>query len=274
MEKIGLAAVLDMSDFDSNMAKYDASLDKMNKTTADAAGKVGQQFVGLGDAVNKAALVVATAFVAATAAAGAALAKFTGDGIEKAADLEKQMGGIAAVMSTTKDAVGPLKDLIQDLALDPRLKVNTTEAADAIEMLGRNGLTMSQILDGAAESTVLLANATEADFGTAADIATDVMSLFNIEAKDMNTAVDGITSVVNNSKFSIDDYRLAIAQGGGVAASVGVEFDDFNTTIAATAPLFGSGSDAGTSFKTFLQRLVPDTDKAAGAMVDLAFLPA
>ncbi|MEZ4622076.1 MAG: hypothetical protein R2867_42120 [Caldilineaceae bacterium] len=50
-----------------------------------------------------------------------------------------------------------LKGLIQDLGLDPKLKVSATEAADAIEMLGRNGLRMDDILSGAARSTVLLA---------------------------------------------------------------------------------------------------------------------
>lgn len=206
------------------------------------------------------------------AAAGAAVAAIGGVAVaivsstQKAADLEAQMGGIAAVMGKTKEEVAPLKDLILQLGIDPKLKVNATEAANAIEMLGRNGLTMSQIMDGAARNTVLLANATGADFGTAADIATDVMSLFNIEAKDMGQAVNGITSVVNNSKFSINDYKLALAQGGGVATLAGVEFDDFNTTIAAISSQFDSGSDAGTSLKTMLQRIIPQSNDAADKM--------
>ena len=218
--------------------------------------------------------LVASAAVAATAlvGVGAAITKISVDGVRMAADLEAQISSIAAVMGETKDAVEPLKDLILDLGLDPNLKVDAQEAADAIEMLARNGLKMDEILGGAARSTVLLANATGAQFGTAADIATDVMAQFNISAAEMNTAVNGITSVVTNSKFSIDDYGLAIAQAGGVAGSVGVEFDDFNTTIAAISPLFASGSDAGTSFKTFLQRLEPDTKPAREAMAEIGLL--
>lgn len=206
--------------------------------------------------------VAAGAAVAGISALGVAIAS----SVNKAADLEEQMSGIAAVLGKTKEEVAPLKDLILKLGIDPKLKVSATEAADAIEMLARNGLDMSEIMDGAARSTVLLANATNADFGTAADIATDVMAQFNIEAKDMSQAVNGITSVVNNSKFSIDDYRLALAQGGGVAATVGVSFDDFNASIAAISPLFASGSDAGTSFKVFLQNLVPKSNAAADTM--------
>jgi hypothetical protein len=72
--------------------------------------------------------------------------------------------------------------------------------------------------------------------------------------------------VVTNSKFSINDYQLALAQGGAAAGVAGVSFDEFNATVAALAPNFASGSDAGTSFKTMVQRLVPQTDSAAAAM--------
>lgn len=209
--------------------------------------------------------VVAGAAVAGTAA----ITAFVLDSTKQSANLEASLSGIAAVLNKGTEAVGPLKDLILDLGIDPALKVSATEAAQAVELLARNGLDMTQIIDGAARSTVLLANATGADFGVAADIATDAMAIFNIEAKDMDNAVNGITGVTTASKFSIDDYRLALAQAGGVAGSVGVSFDDFNTTIAGIAPLFASGSDAGTSFKVFLQRLIPASDPARDAMRDL-----
>ncbi len=214
--------------------------------------------------------MVVAAGAAVSAVGGLATAIVTST--QKAASLEAQMDGIAAVLGKTKDEVAPLQDLILKLGIDPKLKVNATEAAGAIEMLARNGLSMSEIMDGAARNTVLLANATNADFGTAADIATDAMSIFNIEAKDMGKAVDGITSVVNNSKLSIEDYRLALAQGGGMAATVGVGFEDFNTTLAAIPSLFSGGSDAGTSLKTMLQRLVPQSEKARKAMQKLGLV--
>ena len=221
----------------------------------------------------KAGMATVTGVVAATAiAASAAVAAVAIDGVKAAISMEEQMSGIAAIFSTTVDEIAPLGDLIKELGLNPNLKVNATEAADAIEMLGKNGLTMAEILEGAAESTVLLANSTGADFATAANIGTDAMALFGIEAKDMGKAVDGITSVTVNSKFGINDYALALAQGGGVAASVGVTFDDFNATIAGISPLFKSGSDAGTSLKTMLLRLNPQTDKAAEAMEKLGLV--
>jgi hypothetical protein len=212
------------------------------------------------------------------AAAGLAVAALAGvtatiaSGVGAAMDMEQQIADIASVMGLAADETEPLKKLIQSLGLDPKLKVSATEAADAIEMLGRNGLSMTEIMDGAARGTVLLANATNADFGTAADIATDAMALFNIKASDMKQAVDGIASVTTKSKFSINDYKLALAQAGGVASVVGVEFDDFNATIAAISPYFASGSDAGTSFKTMLQRLIPQSTDAEQVMGELGLM--
>jgi len=241
----------------------------LNKLDKNANG-VDKAFGNLQKTITVGVVGAMAAVGTAIAGAGVAMVK----GVRQAADLEQQLANIASVTGSTMEQMQPFKDLITDLAVDPNLKVTTTEAADAIEMLARNGLSMDEILQGATKSTVLLANATGAEFGMAADIATDVMALFNINASEMSSAVNGITSVVTGSKFSIEDYAFAIAQGGGVAASVGVDFQDFNTTIAAIAPFFSSGSDAGTSFKTMLQRLVPASGPAEKAMQDLGIITA
>ena len=226
-----------------------------------ATGALGGSIMGLGNHLLNLGAIAGGAALAGVTALGAGLATFAVVGINKAIDLDAQMATIAATMNTTKDAVGPLKDLILDLALDPNLTVNTTQAADAIQLLAQNGVTMTEIMDGAAAATVALANATGANFGTAADVASGVMKVFNIEAGDMEKAIDGITGVVNTSKFTIEDFSQAFAAAGGIAAEIGVSFEDFSAVIAGTATSFNSGSDAGTSFKTFLQRLANPTDE-------------
>lgn len=226
---------------------------------------------GLGG-LQAAGAVALGAVTAGAVAVGGAVALIGRSAVGAAASMDQNMANIAAVMGRTREEIAPLSDLIRDLGLDPNLKVTADEAAAAIEMLARNGLDMTQILDGAAKSTVLLANSTGTDLGNAANIATDAMAIFGIEAGNMMSAVDGIVAVTTNSKFTIDDFALALAQGGGVASAAGVEFDDFNTSIAAISPLFKSGSDAGTSFKTFLQRLIPASSAADEAMAELGLI--
>jgi TP901 family phage tail tape measure protein len=245
-------------------AKIGADASEFNREMGKAKGEMGA-FGKTHDAIGQGLKLAAGVGVAGVALLG----KGIYDATMQAADMEQKVADIAAVMGLAKDEIEPLNDLILELGLNPNLKVTAVEAAEAIEMLAKNGLSMTDILGGAAEATVLLANSTGGSFAQSADIATDAMALWNIEAKDMSQVVNGVTGLVQSSKFGIDDYALALAQGGGVAASVGVSFDDFNATLAAISPLFGSGSDAGTSFKVFLQRMVPQSQAAVDAMRDL-----
>lgn len=265
LPQVGLEAVI------ANLGNFSAGAKTITNAYNDinvkagavekATGALGTSLVGLGSHLLSIGAIAGGAALAGVTALGAGLATFAVVGINKAIDLDAQMATIAATMNTTKEAVGPLKDLILDLALDPNLTVNTTQAADAIQLLAQNGATADQIIGGLAASTVALANATGSDFGVAANVASGIMKVFNLEAKDMGIAVDGITGVVNQSKFTIDDYAQAFAQAGSVAAGMGVSLQDFNTVITATSDSFTSGSDAGTSFKTLLQRLANPTDE-------------
>lgn len=228
-------------------------------------------------AMSKFGGVAAAAFkvvAVAVVAVGAAVTTMVATSVSAAAEMEQGVADIGAMMSLTSDESDKLKEHILDLGLDPNLKVSATEAAEAVMALGTAGLSMTQIMGGASEATVLLANATGGDFGEAANIATDVMAQFNVTASQMDAAVDQIAGTTVASKFTIDDYRLALAQAGGVAGMVGVSFEDFNATIAATSSSFAGGSDAGTSFKTFLQRLAPDTEPAKIALKELGLMAA
>ena len=268
-EQIGLQGIFEMEGMDKGMQAYLSGINKLNGETEKSASGVMTSFNNMGQHVNSVAVKMGTAVAAGAAAVTAALAGFAVKGIEQAMDMEKQMSTIAALMSKTKDEVKPLADEIVRLGLDPKLMVDAKQAADAIQQLAKNGLSMQQILDGAARSTVLLANATGADFGSAADIATAAMKLFNIDAKDMDKAVSGIVSVTTNSKLTIQDYALALANGGGQAKAVGMSFNDFNTILAGTASYFSGGGDAATSLKTMLTRLAAPTDQGAKLMKQL-----
>ena len=263
LPEVGVEAVIkNLAGFTAGANSINSAYNKMNV----GADSVARSSVDLGNSLLKVGAIAGGAALAGVTALGAGLATFAITGISKAKDLDQQMANIAATMGKTKEAVGPLKDLILDLALDPNLTVTATQAADAIQLLAQNGATTDQIIDGLASSTVALANATGADFGVAANTASGIMQAFGLAAKDVGKAVDGITGVVNQSKFTIDDYATAFAQAGGVAAGVGVSLEDFNTVLAGTATIFSGGSDAGTSFKTLLGRLAAPTSEAKDEM--------
>lgn len=264
-EQIGLQAVLDIDNFLRGVGQYQGAIDDMEGKTKGFVGAAVGHFQDFGAGVLKATAIVGGAVVAAGAAIGAFVAK----GISDAAELESRMSGIAAVLNLTTKEAEPLKKLIQDLAINPNLKVDSDGAADAIENLAKNGATANQIIGGLAENTILLANATGAQFGPAADVVTSVMAQFNKTAEQSTEIVNGVVGVTNASKLSFDDYRLAVGQAGGVTASYGVTLEDFNAVLAATAPLANSGSDAGTSMKSFYNSLIPTTKANIKAFKEL-----
>lgn len=223
------------------------------KPGLDAFKKMGERMQAVGQSMSL--------FVTAPIVAG------FGGIINAAGNFEAAMLSAGAVTQATATDFGRLE--AEAKRLGATTSFSATEAAKAIETLGRNGLSATQILDGALESSLNLASATGTDLANAADIATDVMASFGKQAKDLATLIDGVSGVTLASKFTIDDYRLALGQAGGVAGQLGVSIEDFNTAIAATASSFASGSDAGTSFKTFLLRLNPASKEAGDLMKEL-----
>ena len=272
MEEIGLRAVLGTTDFDKGLDKYLGGIARMDRETKSVIVSVSGGVDAIGQSFTRVGTILTTAVVAGAAAATAALGGVIKGGVALAADLEEQMSGVGAITQGTVEDVADLRSLALDLGVDPNLKVSALDAASAMEVLAKNGLTADQILDGAARSSVTLANATGTNLSNAADIATDAMVLFGIEASNMVAAVDGITSVVTSSKFDIDDYRLGLGQAGSQFNALGFDIDDFNVAMAATSANFTGGAQAGTGLRNFLLRLAPTTKTAKEEMERLGLI--
>ncbi len=181
-----------------------------------------------------------------------------------------------ASMNRVQGVMGATAAQMEQLEKKARLSGATTifrasEAANAIEMLSKNGISYQQVMDGALDATLALAGGLGGELAPSADLITDLMLQFGMRASDLPRIVDLVTGAAINSKFGFDDLRLAIGQAGGVAGQFGIEVDEFLTALAATAAGFSSGQDAGTSFKTFLMRLTPQSKEAAGLIKDLGF---
>lgn len=258
----GIRAVVEnLNGFMSDVGKMDKAIQSIGSDTS----AIRNWNDSITTVVGNVGKIVGTMAVGATAAIGG----FIADSVLKSKDLEQAVADIGAVWGKMGSDLDPIRDKIQSLGLDPNLKVSSTEASQAIEALARNGVTMEEVINGAADATILLSNATGGDFGNSANIASDAMAQFNIKAEDMDKVINGIVGTTVNSKLTIDGYGLAIGQAGGIAGSFGVSLEDLNTTLAATISRFNGGSDAGTGFKTFLQRLIPVSGPATDAMRDL-----
>lgn len=244
-------------------AEFTQGLDAAQKQLRQAGKefeKVGRQITGVGRSMTASITLPVIGLGAAV--------------IKTAADFEAAMGRVGISTGAAGEQMRELSTLARQIGKDTVF--SASEAADAMDMLAKAGVSTTDILNGAARATVNLAAAAGTDLDPAASAITDSMAQFKIAVADLPMVVNQITGAVNESKLDFSDFALAIGQAGGVAGALGVSFEDFNAALAATSPLFSSGSDAGTSFKTFLQTMVPTTTKAATAMQEygLAFFDA
>src|SRR3972149_3426800 len=148
-EQIGLEAALEMQEFQRGVDKYLADIDKMNRQTTETALNLTKNFQSLGAAIVGGGTALTTAIGAGAGYALSKFEQFTKASILDAAELQDQLAAIAAVMNQTIDQVEPLRALIQELAIDPKLKVDTFGAAEAIDLLARNGIELTDIMNGA-----------------------------------------------------------------------------------------------------------------------------
>ena len=202
--------------------------------------------------------------------AGASIVAAFGVGVAAASNFEFGLSAIQAVSGATAQEM----DLISEAAL--RIGKDTaysaTEAASAMEELVKAGISVDDVLNGAADATVALAAAGGVDLPTAATIAANAMNQFNLTAEDMNSVVDKIAGAANASAIDVNDLGMAMSQVGAVANLAGLSFDDTALAIAAMGNAGIKGSDAGTSLKSMLMNLQPTTDKAAATMQQLGLM--
>lgn len=187
--------------------------------------------------------------------------------INAAAGFEKQLDAVGAVAGATDDQMKGLHDTALRIGKDTAF--SASEAAKAMEILAQNGLSVEQIMNGAADATVNLAAASGSDLKVAADIASTAMQVWKLSGDQLNDVVNRTAGLAVTGRFDIEDMGQAIAMGGGIAATAGFSFEEFSAAIAGIAPVSASGSDAATAFKNAIMRMMDPTKEAKKLMGDL-----
>lgn len=176
---------------------------------------------------------------------------------KSAADFEQGLSNIKAVSGGTAQQMQAIRDKALQLGKDT--KFSAGEAATAIEELAKAGVSLPDILGGAADAAVALAAAGQISLPEAATIAANAMNQFGLTAKQLPQVADLISGAANASAIDVSEFGLALSQVGAVAHLTGLSFDDTAVAIAELGNAGIKGSDAGTSLKTFFQNLIPQT---------------
>lgn len=200
-------------------------------------------------------------------AMGALLTAGIGLAVSRFADFDQAMSNVEA--ATHESAAGMAQ--LRDAALDAGASTvfSATEAAGAIEELSKAGVSTADILSGGLSAALDLAAAGGLGVSEAAGIAATSLKVFNLQGSDMSHVADLLAAGAGKAMGDVSDLSQALAQGGQVAAATGLSIEETTATLAAFASQGLLGSDAGTSFKTMLQRLTPQSKEAADKMQEL-----
>ncbi|MCY9456784.1 phage tail tape measure protein [Bacillus inaquosorum] len=211
---------------------------------------------------------IATSFGAATLAVGGALGLAT----KKSMDFEQQMSNVKSVMDPAE--ANKYSDALTNLAvkLGADTKYSALEAAQGMEELVKAGVSTKDIMDGGLSGALSLATAGGLELADAAEIASTALNAFKDDNLSVSKAADILAGAANASATSVEEMKYGLSMTSAVAAGMGLSFKDTSTALAVFAQNGLKGSDAGTSLKTMLSRLVPMTKASYETMSELGLV--
>ena len=248
------------------------STDQASKAT-DSLGKSGGSVDGLrgklsqladeSSKVGKAAQDIAPALAGIGAVGAAGFVK----AVSTAASFDKAMSSVQAATLESEENMRLLSDAAIKAGADTAYSAE--EAAGAIEELAKAGVSTTDVLNGGLDGALSLAAAGQLDVAKAAEIAASAMTQFGLSGSEIPHIADLLAAGAGKAQGSVEDMGMALNQVGLVADQTGLTIEETTGGLAAFASAGMTGSDAGTSFKSMLQRLNPQSEAAANLMEDL-----
>jgi TP901 family phage tail tape measure protein len=179
--------------------------------------------------------------------------------VKTAADFDDSMRKVAAVTGATGDQFDRLRQQATDLGASTAW--SASESAAAMQYLGMAGLDTNEILE-ATPQMLSLASAGAMELASAADIATNVLSGFNLEVSDLAHVSDVLAQAAASSNTSVEQLGHAMAYVGPVASSAGLSIEETTAAIQVMSNSGIQGTMAGTALRGALTSLLSPTKQA------------
>lgn len=220
---------------------------------AEGGGQVKAEFQGIGDTGTKSFKSVSTEaegltgrmgrlagpagiglIVKAAAAAAAALLSM-GAAIRVISEFDSGMSELAAVTRATAGEMAQLRDVAKDLG--STTEFTAKQAADGLTFLARAGFDAEEAM-ASIPAVLDLATASGMALGQAADIASNIMSGFGIEASNAANVTDVLAAASSRANTDVAQLGSAMSTVAPISAALGISLED-------TAAAIGVMSDAG-----------------------------
>ena len=220
---------------------------------SDSASATGDKLLGLGrDMTTRVTLPLAAIGTGAVIVAG---------------NFEQSMNVLQQASGATASQMADLSEKAKTMGADMGFGAN--QAAQAMVELAKSGMTPADIAAGGLKATMAIAATEGMNLADAATVTANALATFGLQASDASKVADALAGGSNASSASVASLAQALAQVGPGAVNAGLSINETVGVLSDFASKGIQGSDAGTSLKTMLSRLVPQSDQAAQAMKDL-----
>ena len=250
---------LDISGFLAGLKSAQSEADKQTKNIATTIGNnissIGTSLTSVGTTLTKNVTVPLTAVGVA--------------GLKVATDFEKGMSEVKAISGATGKDFDALREKAIELGADTAFSAG--EVAAAMTEMAKAGWSSQQIIDGM-NGVLSAAAASGEGLATVSTIVADAITGFGLEASDSVRVADLLTQAANSGTIGITDLGESFKYIAPVASTMGLSIEDVTTAISAMSMAGIKGSQAGTSLRTMLTRMIKPTDAVEAAMTDLGIV--
>ncbi|NBX72705.1 MAG: phage tail tape measure protein, partial [Alphaproteobacteria bacterium] len=195
---------------------------------------------------------------------GVAIAAPIGAAVVAGSRFQDVMLNVRASTGATADELEKVRKAAMDAS--QALGVGPTEAAAGFLELLKAGMSVQQVLGGAGKAAIQFAKVGGLQVSEAAVVMADAMNVFKVTA---DTAANTLSAAADASSTSIEGIAQAFSQVSAVAGLANQTIQDTAAALAVLANAGVKGSDAGTSLKTMLLRLMAPAEDAAKALGEI-----
>lgn len=242
----------------SQVKRATGDLDRFTRTGRQVEGSAQRMGRSIGRAI---------AAFGGIALSGATLGRF----VRTVGDFETSMSKVAAISGATDAELARLRDTAKELGATTRF--SASQAADGLGFLAMAGFSATEAIT-AMPGVLDMAAAGGLELARAADIASNVLSGFGMEADEAARVSDVLAKAAASSNTNIEQLGGAMSYAAPAAAAIGEELEMTAAAIGVLSDAGIQGQRAGVAVANVMSRMVSPTKAARSALADLGLTAA
>ena len=239
----------------ADTASYEAAMTRAGSTARTVAS-------GMENTGRKSALIAS-----GMTAAGLAVAAFGVAAVKMAADFDQQMSTVQANTGATSAQM----DQLRAAAIEAGASTvySASDSADAINDLGKAGMSVTDILNGGLTGALNLAASDGMAVGDAAEYMANALSMFHLKGSQASQVADTLAAGAGKAVGNVSDFGEALNNCGAQANSFGMNIQETTGVLALFAQNGTIGAEAGTQLNSMLMKLAAPSTEASNTMKEL-----